>query len=77
LAVSLAINCHNIRAKKKQNELENIGAELHHLLVPYDLLTDREKVNDKHFTNELLKFLQISGYRTQGYIKYLNFTNNY
>ena len=48
-------------------ELENVGAGIHHLLVPYDLMTDREKQKDIQFAQEFLKFLQMNGYRIQRY----------
>ena len=63
LSVSLSINCHNIWAKHKIGNLESIGAELHHLLVSYELLTDREKASNLQFTTELMKFLQLNGIR--------------
>ena len=63
LSVSLAINCHNLWARRKKSDLESVGAELHHLLVSYEFLTDREKANNIQFTNELLKFLQLNGIR--------------
>ena len=65
LSQLLAVNCHQLWARKKKYDLENIGASLHDLLVPYDLLTDMEKERDQRFTTELLKYLQISGYRMQ------------
>jgi hypothetical protein len=48
-------------------ELENVGAGIHHLLVPNDLMTDREKQKDIQFAQEFLKFLQMNGYRIQRY----------
>lgn len=67
LAETIAINCHELWAKKKKMELENVGAAHHHLLVPYDLMTDREKQKDIQFGQEFLKFLQMNGYRIQRY----------
>lgn len=68
LAETLAMNCHEVWTSKKKVELESVGAAVHHLLVPYELLTDREKTKDLHFAQELIKFLQTNGYRIQRYI---------
>lgn len=65
LATALAVNCHHIWARRKKNDLENMGASLHHKIVPYDLLTDREKAADLQFSFELVKFLILNGYRLQ------------
>ena len=63
------MNCHNIWGRKKKNDLEAIGAGLHNLLVPYDLLTDIDRAKDLEFSNELVKFLVINGYRLQNPIE--------
>lgn len=48
-----------------------MGAALHHKIVPYDLLTDREKASDLQFSFELVKFLILNGYRLQKWAKKL------
>ena len=63
LSVTLAINCHNIWAKRKMVDLESVGAELHHLVVHWELLTDKDKQGHVLFTNELMKVLQLNGVR--------------
>ena len=67
LVIKLATNYHQIWGKKKKYDLENIGAGLHNLLVPYELLTEGEKSKYSQFDNELIKFLQSSGYRFNRY----------
>jgi hypothetical protein len=42
-----------------------VGAGLHHLLTPYELLTDREKARYLQFSFDMLKFLILSNYRIQ------------
>jgi len=63
LSTTLAVNCHNNWARTKIGDLESIGAELHHLLVSWELLTDREKASNSQFTSDLMKFLQLNGVR--------------
>jgi hypothetical protein len=65
LAINLSINYHHIWSKQKQIDLENVGAGLHHLLTPYEFLTDREKAKYLEFSFDMLKFLILNGYRIQ------------
>lgn len=45
-----------------------VGGGIHPGLVPYDILTDREKKRDREAAMELLRFLQMHGYRIMGYV---------
>nr|VZI27969.1 unnamed protein product [Spirometra erinaceieuropaei] len=63
LAERLADNAHQIWAKQKMQDLEAIGGGVHQLLVPYDILTDRERKRYRRLTHELIRYLQFYGYR--------------
>lgn len=63
MAELLAIQSHEVWAKKKKAQLEALGGGIHPQLVQYEHLTDREKSRDKEKGQELLKFLQLFGFR--------------
>ena len=45
------------------NSWKIAGAGLHPQIVPYDLLTDKEKFKNRERSQELLKYLQFTGYK--------------
>ncbi|CAB3362502.1 Hypothetical predicted protein [Cloeon dipterum] len=63
MAERLAENAHDIWAKKKKEELIACGGAVHPQLVPYDLLTDKEKRKDRERCQEFLKYLQYQGFK--------------
>jgi len=46
-----------------KNRLAAIGGGLHSRLVPFDLLTDKEKQKDLKFYQDLVKLVNTFGYR--------------
>lgn len=60
LSERLAENAHEIWAKKTK---ETLGGIIHPQMVPYDLLTDKEKRKNRERSQEFLKYLQYEGFR--------------
>lgn len=68
MAERLAENAHDIWAKsvREQGKIRGSGGTggiIHPQMVPYDLLTDREKKKNRERSQELLKFLQFEGFK--------------
>ncbi|KAK7790957.1 hypothetical protein R5R35_007854 [Gryllus longicercus] len=63
MAERLAENAHDIWAKKKKEELTTCGGAIHPQLVPYDLLTDKEKRKDRERSQEFLKYMQYQSFK--------------
>ncbi|CAF4829750.1 unnamed protein product, partial [Rotaria sp. Silwood1] len=63
LSEALARNAHEIWAKQLKDRLAAIGGGLHCRLVPFELLTDKEKQKDLKFYQDLVKYLHTFGYR--------------
>lgn len=59
MAEKLAENAHETWA---HHTIKTIGGQLHPQMVPYDLLTDKEKRKNRERSQELLKYLQYEGY---------------
>ena len=62
IADRIAENAHDVWARRKKEELETSGGGVHPQMVPYDMLTEKEKRKDRLRSVELIKYLQFMGY---------------
>ena len=76
MAERLAENAHDIWAKGFREQSAAMGGVIHPQMVPYDLLTDREKKKSRERSQELLKFLQYEGFKVLKFVDILLFINN-
>ncbi|XP_014664675.1 PREDICTED: ryanodine receptor-like [Priapulus caudatus] len=63
LAERLAENAHDIWARKTIDDLRSKGGGSHPNLIPYDMMTDREKRKERLRSLDMVKFLQLQGYK--------------
>lgn len=68
LAERLAENAHDIWSKKLIDDLKSKGGGSHPNLIPYDMMTDREKRKERLRSLDMVKFLQLQGYRVEKYV---------
>lgn len=73
MAERLAENSHDIWAKKKREEIDTCGGVIHSQLVPYDLLTDKEKKKDRERSQEFLKYMQYQGLKLHKLVDFHRF----
>ena len=59
MSEKLAENAHEMWAS---GTIMSVGGQLHPQMVPYDLLTDKEKRKNRERSQELLKYLQYEGF---------------